>query len=108
VWPGFFGSSSSAAFRDANAGPWVAANGVDFYRNHVGADIDFATQHIYTDFWWPSDSWNLQLDHFRKWNAAHALVRIQLYPLPPLRPYVSHCRSSLRPHQSLGTRLSDA
>jgi hypothetical protein len=39
---GFFGASSSSAFRDADPGTWVRAIGSDFYRNHAGANIDFA------------------------------------------------------------------
>ena len=70
----------------------MASNGVDYYRNHVGADIDFTTHHIYTDFWWPRESWSNQLGHFRKWNNAHALVRVKPLP-PPSAMSVRACRS---------------
>jgi hypothetical protein len=79
---GFFGYSSTDEYLEANPGSWVLATGADFLRNHAGENVDVATHHVYTDFWWSQLSpFYKVLDVLKTWNTAHEMVRRWLHPI---------------------------
>ena len=61
--------------RDVNPGIWAATTGQDFIANHAGANIDFATIHIWKDNWSVySPSVRFDAERYtRRWIDAHEI-----------------------------------